>query len=769
MSLTLVHKEKVSKIRPILWYGQPVILQYRKVFSILEDRISPDIVDIFLVPDIESDALKGTLPIKWFSDRYRNLRPYYDFDKKQQQKIERLFEESVVKIEMLIDDLRESEDEDEQELADFLANILEIPKIDYIFFDGKNIALAFWSFKSVQTKYKDFSIRKVIQSSTPKKEKSDEVKESIDTPPLLPIEDKKNSKIWLIILLLLMVFGAIGYCYYNRCNFNEEFKEVIYKNDSLRTSVVSGGLKLVLKEGVEISEFEKKIKNSYPNIEIVEKNEIIGVVIVKVPNEEIELFEEKLSKERDIISVSKERIFSSSYIPNDTGFQGQKKKWGFEAIKAFKAWDTTRGKKSILIAIIDVGFDTNHPELQENIRITRDIVGDSTISTSFIAKNVEHGTHVSSIVAGVADNSLGVSGVCPNCSLLPIQVGSSKTALIREGSVIKAILYAVDHGADIINISLGSKFNLDFSKLSKQKKQTIREIYKQSTIAEEIIWKRVYRYARKKNIVVLVAGGNDNMYSDIDPMNRSSDAISVGAVDSNIKRAKYSNYGSNIKISAPGSHVYSAMPNGDFAYMSGTSMATPFVAGAVGLVKSLNPNLTPMEIRDLLVESGKKIDTASETQIGRLIQLDKLVELARDRDEAYSELKRCREKDNNSRKFVIPSKPKDFKFAKGLWKSSSAIQDLTNNRPIELYFNLEDNGRGKIEIHQENGDICSAYLELSFDRHILAITQKGNAVCEKSNEAFSPYKFSCESNNNREAICKANGNNQFSFRLKRVD
>jgi len=786
VSLSLIYKEKVSKIKPILWYGQPVILKYREIFSILKDRISSDILDIFLIPDIQTDSLSGATPIKWFSNRYKQLKPYHSFDKKEQEIINDIFKNKIIIIENLIKELKSSSNQEEQELADFLSNILEIPTIDYIFSDGKNIALAFWSFKSIETQYKDFSIRKLIPTSITsipsQQEPPKEIKEETITNSIPKEDIKSNSnrvlKILLAVLLSLIVILVTIIAYkYIKEYFNKKVDtvEVIDENDTLKKSVVSGGLIITLKEDVDINKFAIRIKQSYPDIEIIEKQIEIGVVKLQVPNSKVQFFQKTLSKDRDILSIKKERIYSSSYIPNDSGFQKQKKNWGFQAINAFKAWDITKGKKSILIAIIDVGFDITHSEIDNNIKSTQNIVENSKISDSYKYDIALHGTHVSAIAGGEIDNRLGVSGVAPNCSLLLLQVGSSKTGIMSENSIIKAIIYAINHGADVINISLGSKFNFDFNRLNITQKETIREIYKRDTISEEILWKRIYNYAKRKNVTIVTASGNDNMYSDIDPMKRSQDIISVGATNSNGKRAEYSNYGSNVVISAPGSDIYSAVPNGAFAYLSGTSIASPFVAGAVALIKSINPNLTPIEIKNILIKTGKTINTNPNTPIGKLIQLDKLIKSAKNRPDIYhrnrelkERLEECRGQ-KEKRKFIIPPKPKDFKFAKGLWRSTSDIRDGKTQKPIQLYFNLEDNGKGKLEVHLSNGDICSAYIELSFNNHILSIIQKSNAVCEKENKAFNKYKFHCKSENNQDAICNANGLNRFTFGLRKVD
>ncbi len=260
-------------------------------------------------------------------------------------------------------------------------------------------------------------------------------------------------------------------------------------------------------------------------------------------------------------------------------------------INASKGWEITRGKANIKIAIIDSGIDLNHPDLKSKIVSGTNIVSPGSQPMD----DNGHGTHVAGIAAAATDSSMGISGVAPGCSLMPVK--ALKNGAGTDIDIAEGIVWAADHGADVINISIG--------------------LYTKSTAME-----RAVKYAINKNVVVVSSAGNDSKNSTIHLPSMIKGVIEVSATTKQDKFASFSNYGQQISVSAPGDNIYSTMPTYNvtltseaggkkgYGTLSGTSMASPMVAGLAALLKSQNKALTPQQIKTKIEASaldlGKK-------------------------------------------------------------------------------------------------------------------------------------------------------------------
>lgn len=255
--------------------------------------------------------------------------------------------------------------------------------------------------------------------------------------------------------------------------------------------------------------------------------------------------------------------------------------WGIRKIQAPEAWDRTRGKASVLVAVIDTGVDYRHDDLAGFVVKGPDLVnrdGDPMDDHG-------HGTHVAGTIAARA-NGTGVVGVAYGVKVLAIK------ALDEDGSgpedqIARAIDAAIQNGARVINMSLGGPDD----------SRALRD-----AVAR----------AHRKGVLCVVAAGNDgntrNGYPAAYP-----DAFAVGATDTADRRTYFSNYGRYVQIAAPGAGILSSAAGGGYERLSGTSMAAPHVAGAAGLLLSARPDLGPTELKRLLAESGDPVSGFTET------------------------------------------------------------------------------------------------------------------------------------------------------------
>ena len=287
------------------------------------------------------------------------------------------------------------------------------------------------------------------------------------------------------------------------------------------------------------------------------------------------------------------RGYASKRLPNDPLYPQQ---WAYAHINAPQAWYTTVGDGGPIVAVLDTGVDLTHPDLAANL-----VPGATFVSAndncpappSSPSDDNGHGTHVAGIVAAVGDNGVGVAGMNWHARLMPVKVldctGSGGAEAVQAG-----LHWAVDHGAKVVNLSLGA-----FSASSPS-----------PFLAEGI------NYAVSKGAVVVAAAGN--LSPGIASGTPSWPAaypgvIGVGATDSSDKVTSFSNSGYFVDVVAPGYSILSTYPRSlnvvGYAYESGTSMSTPFVSGLAALLLSVNPSLSTTDVTNDILLSARDLGT----------------------------------------------------------------------------------------------------------------------------------------------------------------
>ncbi|MGB6295990.1 MAG: S8 family peptidase [Rivularia sp. (in: cyanobacteria)] len=287
--------------------------------------------------------------------------------------------------------------------------------------------------------------------------------------------------------------------------------------------------------------------------------------------------------------------------------------WGADAINAPEVWEQGYTGEGVVVAVIDTGVDRNHEDLRNNIWTNSgeiadngrdddgngyidDVYGWNFDSDNNNTMDVEgHGTHVSGTIAG-ENNDFGVTGIAYDAQIMPVKVlddsGSGSNSAVADG-----IYYAVDNGADVINLSLGGTFP--------------------SLGVEQAV-----QYASEQGVTVVMAAGNSGGQTPLYPASYADEyGIAVGAIEEDQSLASFSNRAGSEEltyVTAPGVDIYSTLPNNQYQSYNGTSMATPHVAGVVALMLSANPNLDNNQIRQILEEtsSGASEDTPSFPDFG---------------------------------------------------------------------------------------------------------------------------------------------------------
>ena len=265
-------------------------------------------------------------------------------------------------------------------------------------------------------------------------------------------------------------------------------------------------------------------------------------------------------------------------------------------IDAIDAWKIEEGSRNVVVAVIDTGIDANHPDLAPNL--WHDPSSKSVYGYDFVKNKPNptdehgHGTHVAGIIGAIANPAVGISGVAHKVSIMPIRYYSeSNPGSVNLANTVKALEWAIEHGAKIINYSGGGP---EFSE------------------SEYLAMKK----AEVKGVLVVAAAGNERSNTDkienyyYPAAYRLSNIISVAATDINNHLLPSSNWGKvRVDVAAPGEGIYSTLPGKRYGMMTGTSQATAFVTGIAALMLAKNPNLRPEQIRDLIIHSVDKIAT----------------------------------------------------------------------------------------------------------------------------------------------------------------
>lgn len=369
-------------------------------------------------------------------------------------------------------------------------------------------------------------------------------------------------------------------------------------NDSInRRRIVSNLVNIAIKNtSNSIAKFANELKQSYPSddYKIVYIDSVINRLQVELPEKERENFktEVKTKLNQYKLLVWDEMLFDNVKNFNDPKLNDNSTNWYLKTINIDRGWNQTTGNKNIIIAVIDNGFDLSHPELKDKSIKPYNVI-DKTTNVS--PSNENHGTHVASTIIAKGNNNQGLVGICPDCSFMPIKV-EDQNGMMSNTYIIDAILYAIKNKADVINLSLGMQIPSGVNIPLQDQKDYINSSAKD----EEEFWDDLFNYANEKNVTCVLAAGNSNIMTGFDPFQRSKNTIKVGAIDKNQNKASFSNFGPSTTIYAPGTNIYGAKPGNSYEILQGTSMAAPIVSGFVGLLKSMNKNLTNQQIISII-------------------------------------------------------------------------------------------------------------------------------------------------------------------------
>jgi uncharacterized repeat protein (TIGR01451 family) len=339
--------------------------------------------------------------------------------------------------------------------------------------------------------------------------------------------------------------------------------------------------------------------------------DVPGWFRLRVTADRVSDVQSALSHDPRVLAVEGEHRLRAALTPDDPYWSSQ---WGAAKIGAPAAWNVTTGSPNVVVAVLDSGIDVDHPDLASQLWVNPGEVADNGLDddgngkvddvngwrfnhvggmpdeSNNVGDEYGHGTHVSGIVGAAGNNGLGVAGMTWGSSLMTIRVldagGDGWYSDVAAG-----VVYAVDNGARVINLSLGGT-------------------------DDDVLLRDAIAYAHAQGVLVAAAAGNfpDCAYGSLLYPAPYDPAIAVAASTSGDQQASFSCHGPEVDLTAPGEAIYSTGMSGGYYSSSGTSMATPYVSGLAALIWSWQPTMTITQVTQLMIDAAVDIESAGWDQ-----------------------------------------------------------------------------------------------------------------------------------------------------------
>ena len=389
----------------------------------------------------------------------------------------------------------------------------------------------------------------------------------------------------LLTLFLTVVLASFPSSYVGAEGIDADKENIDTKEMLEQSEYKEGELIVIFKDGMSNSAIKSTVKSEDASCkDIIEVSDENKASLVKISDEDSMAEAIEKFKDNSKVEYVQPNYKYTFFEDEEDIYKDPRYQYHLDNIKVKEAWSVIEnhgGYSTTKVAVIDTGVDVYHEDLSENLVDTTNYyltIGGKRIARDYDMGN--HGTHVSGII-GATNNDFGVTGVASgtNNDLVDLMVvGSSPDGeYLYTADIIDAINYAKESGAKVMNMSFGVEGR------DRAMEAAIRDAY-------------------NLGIVMVAAAGNDGVNAFSSPTD-FKEVISVNASNSFNNPTYWSDYGTYKDITAPGNLILSTMPGDDYDYMSGTSMASPVVAGVVALMLDANPSLTPAEVYNILCAS----------------------------------------------------------------------------------------------------------------------------------------------------------------------
>ncbi len=359
-------------------------------------------------------------------------------------------------------------------------------------------------------------------------------------------------------------------------------KEVSFRGIDLFDEIIQKGIEIeeVLRLHPRLKYKDNKLSRTY-QIRLVDFSKVDEVVRI-------------LSEQSSVAYAELKDLHKLLTTPNDLGPDGtqggwgsitpQNNQWYLHKIQAQDAWDFSTGSASIKVAVTDDAFKVDHPDLVNKMLPGRDVVGNNNDPSPCGSTDGFHGTHVAGTVGAETDNGIGIASIGWNVSIIPVKIANCSAQL---SGGYDGVIWSADNDADVINMSWGGpnagQYGLN-----------------------------IINYAHNAGAILVAAAGNDGTNNVLYPA-AYANVIAVGATTITDAKASFSQYGPEIDVLAPGAAIRSTNHQDAYAPSQGTSMASPIVAGLLGLMKSYAPEATNEQIIECLKSGCDNVDAQNSS------------------------------------------------------------------------------------------------------------------------------------------------------------
>lgn len=381
---------------------------------------------------------------------------------------------------------------------------------------------------------------------------------------------KMNKK---LVCMITMICTLISGCSFNASHIKEIGKETdVIEKQRIQVSSQNGE-QMTFINNIESNKLERKLEK-FKVIKKVANRKKVGIV-----------------KPVTRIVVGKDFLIDKIEANNDVDVNdpGAKSQWALSYTNSNDIWEFIEQEQTVNIAVIDTGVDYNHPDLKNRVKeeLGYDFVNDDDDAMD----DNGHGTHVTGIIAAEANNEEGIVGIVGelDVNIIPIKV-LDKDGVGYSDTIAKGIEYAVEKGADIINLSLGGT----------EKDEDIDEAVKK---------------ALDEGVLVIAAAGNDKRNCDEYTPAGVDGVYTIAASNVLNRTTRFSNFGESINITAPGAKILSTVPNGGYEAWDGTSMAAPVASGVAAMLMAHDSGVDSDKIKEILQTSSKDIMKEGEDML----------------------------------------------------------------------------------------------------------------------------------------------------------
>ncbi|MBI2415753.1 MAG: S8 family serine peptidase [Candidatus Kerfeldbacteria bacterium] len=315
---------------------------------------------------------------------------------------------------------------------------------------------------------------------------------------------------------------------------------------------------------------------------------------ISVPDGSIALALANLAIQPGVAAVTEAYVVEDNYEPLDPDYQDTAKNWWLKQIEAEPAWEINQGDPTMLVAVIDAGFEVDHPDLASVFKTDLGF----NYSLRDWNEKPDHGTHVTGIIA-MQPNQVGLVGIAPNIKIVPYKI-------ITFAQMADTIRMAANTAnVQVISMSQGFNWwNTNQQRAAQGLPAVTTANMQTATQAVDLIMQPAAVYAKQKGVILVHSAGNDAQSAAYNTLN-TTDVVTVANTDTVDGLAASSNFGSPVTIGAPGEGIWSTVGGNNWTYLSGTSMATPLVAGTIALIRSANAQLSFADIVNIIQKTGE--------------------------------------------------------------------------------------------------------------------------------------------------------------------